>query len=61
MITNVVVENRYSPGLNLYLRYTYIILKYDIGLVGDFKDYDNKLLEAIKEKVDFNLSVKDFF
>lgn len=61
MITDIIVENRYSPGLNLYLKCTYIILNYKIGLVSNFKDYDNKLLETIKKKVDLNLSVKDFF
>ena len=61
MITDIIVENRYSPGLNLYLKYTYIILNYKIGLVSNFKDYDNKLLETIKKKVDLNLSVEDFF
>ena len=61
MITDVIVRNRYSPGLNLYLKYTYIILNYKIGLVSNFKDYDNKLLETIKKKVDLNLSVEDFF
>lgn len=60
MITDVIVRNRYSPGLNLYLKYTYIILNYKIGLVSNFKDYDNKLLETIKKKVDLNLSVEDF-
>lgn len=60
MITDIIVENRYSPGLNLYLKNTCIILKHNIGLVNNFMDYDKKLLEAINKKVNFNLSVKDF-